>query len=121
MAENVLARLMKALGNGGVRVVDLSQPLDAATPVIHSHRSLAIVALPPRRASPSTIAVGRRGIGTTSRAASTPGRISTLRSTGSPAETIRTTRRIRSCGALFRAGLRHRCVAKKQRPIPISC
>src|SRR5580658_7512349 len=34
MAENVLALLMKALGSGGVRVVDLSQPLDDATAVI---------------------------------------------------------------------------------------
>jgi kynurenine formamidase len=34
MAENVLALLMKALGTGGVRVVDLSQPLDDATAVI---------------------------------------------------------------------------------------
>ncbi len=34
MAENLLAQLLEALAKGSIRVVDLTQPLNAATPVI---------------------------------------------------------------------------------------
>ena len=62
----------------------------------HRHHSTAagvrkIVAVPPGGDLAATTAAARPGIGTTSPAASTPARISTRRSTGSPARIIRAT------------------------------
>jgi hypothetical protein len=51
MEENILTQLIQALATGSIRVVDLSQPLDAGTPAI---------ALPPEFGKSWPFRVGAR-------------------------------------------------------------
>ena len=94
--SDVLMKLAKSIAKQKIKIIDLTQTLRPSTPVIQLPPPFAPTeALLRSRRSRITTTGARPGTGTTSPAASTPARISTLRSIGSPARITR--RRDRHC------------------------
>jgi hypothetical protein len=81
-AAQLLGQLAGAIVGGGIRVIDLTVPLESATPTIQLPPPFAPSKPFRWRKFPATTSAGPPGIGTTSRAVSIPAHISMRPFTG---------------------------------------